>query len=75
MLAHEVEHSRQWRRHKNFLGKYVFSARFRYAMELQAVREEMRAMNSAGSSLSQAQQILKHFYNSLERVYLIRFRE
>lgn len=51
-LAHELVHIRQWRHFGRiaFGSSYVFSARWRWAMEMNAYRESMRAMKILGYS-------------------------
>ena len=48
ILAHELVHALQWRGLKRFGRNYVFSARFRWAVETQAYRESCRAYRAMG---------------------------
>lgn len=74
LLSHELEHSRQYRRERAFLLRYVFSARFRYRMERAALEEEVRAMQAVGCPPKEVENALQRFEDSLQDMYLIRRR-
>lgn len=52
ILKHEIVHAQQWRNfgRAEFGSRYVFSARFRWAMEVQAYRESVRAYRTLGAT-------------------------
>jgi len=51
VLRHEIVHAKQWRHfgRASFGANYIFSARFRWAMEVQAYRESVRAYRVLGA--------------------------
>lgn len=51
VLKHEIVHAKQWRHYGQvrFAAKYIFSARFRWSMEVQAYRESVRAYRTLGA--------------------------
>lgn len=51
VLKHEIVHAKQWRHYgrASFGSKYIFSARFRWAMEVQAYRESTRVYRTLGA--------------------------
>lgn len=57
-LAHELVHVRQWRKYgrARFGGRYVFSPRWRWAMEVQAYRESIRVRKVLGMGKGEAEQ-------------------
>jgi hypothetical protein len=54
ILKHEIVHAKQWRHYGRgtFGARYIFSARFRWAMEVQAYRESVRAYRTLGAKES-----------------------
>jgi hypothetical protein len=52
VLKHEIVHAKQWHHfgQATFGTKYIFSARFRWAMEVQAYRESTRAYRTLGAT-------------------------
>ena len=50
VLAHEFVHVKQWSRYRGFGLRYLLSARFGWAMEMQAYRESVRAKKILGYS-------------------------
>ncbi len=48
VLAHEFVHVKQWDKYRRFGLRYLFSARFGWAMEMQAYRETIRVKKLLG---------------------------
>lgn len=72
VLAHELTHARQYKRHPGFIFRYALSARFRYKMEREAHEEELRAMRAMGFSEKSIAETEEDFLDDLGDVYLVR---
>lgn len=71
VLTHEIEHARQYRRERAFLLRYVFSPRFRYRVEREAVEQEIRVLKAVGAPEKDIIRTLRRFEESLGEMYLL----
>jgi hypothetical protein len=75
VLKHEIVHARQWRHYGqgSFATKYIFSARFRWAVEVQAYRESIRVYRTLGAVEKWLREYVKDLVpNSLWKNYALK---
>lgn len=71
VLAHELQHARQYKRYPGFMFRYAFSEKFRIRMEEEAFGEELKAATALGFSEKDIEFLIKAHNDSLCPVYLI----
>lgn len=73
-LGHEIYHSRQWRAwgRTRFRTRYLFSGRFRLAIEAQAYAESVRILVAQGASRRTVDDYIDRVTSKFARTYWLR---
>lgn len=71
IMCHEIVHARQWRHYKpaRFATRYLASARFRWAMEVQGYAEGIHAAVALGADEDYIEHQIQHRANTLRKSY------